>query len=192
MAYSSRDWNYTTDGTSYAGFAGGTLYGVTILRFAVPAFSGLSEALQVAMVMKMGMVADGNNVTLRWALCSSDANRNRYKNTTAEVEDEYQVDTGIVLFKGLTEYNETRSFTLDTRNLKPGTWYLFLWASGNSGISLREVSGAWGKHSVSMDYKSGGVRIQTPDGVKLFGAFNGERKRLTPYIKTASGIRPVS
>jgi len=189
MAYSSRDWTYSTDGTAYAGFAGGTLYGVTILRFTVPAFSGLSEALKVGLVMRDGM---GDDVTLRWALCTSDANRDDYKNTADQVADENQADTGTVFFKDMTEYIGTRNFELPTKCLKPGTWYLILWAAGSTGVSLREVSGSWGEHSVSLDYKSGGARIRTAEGVKMFGVYSGAKKFLIPYIKTESGIKPVS
>ncbi len=189
MAYSSNNWAYNTGDNAYAGFAGGTLYGVTILRFTVPDFSGASEALRVGMAMSSGV---GENVTLRWALCSSDANRDLYKNTTEEVTDKNRVDGGTVRFEGLSNDVETRSFSLPTKKLKAGTWYLILWAAENTGISLKYISSAWGGYSVSLDYNSGCVRIQTADGVKRFSVYNGERKRLRPYIKTESGIKPVS
>lgn len=189
MAYSSNNWTYNTYDNAYAGFAGGTLYGVTILRFTVPAFSGASEALRVGLVMDMGI---GENAALRWALCSSDANRERYLNTAEEVADENRVDGGVVSLAGLSSGTEMRSFSLPTRKLKSGTWYLILWAAESTGISLKAVSSAWGDHSISLEYGGGCARIQTADGAKRFGLYNGERKRLLLYIKTESGFRPLN
>ena len=189
MAYSSNSWTYDTYSNAYAGFAGGTLYGVTILRFTVPDFSGSSGALRVGLVMNMGI---GENAALRWALCSSDANRERYLNTAEEVADENQVDGGIVSLAGLSSDTKMRSFSLPTKKLKGGTWYLILWAAESTGISLKAVSSDWGDHSISLDYNSGCVHIRTADGAKRFSLYNRERKRLIPYIKTESGVKPVS
>lgn len=190
LAYSTDGWVYGTDNRSYAGFAGGVQYAVSILRFDAPAIPGTVKNLNVSLIMTKGINSD---VTLRWALCTSDANREKYRSTYGEVADENQIASGTIHIEGLTGTGETRLFDIPVENIGKGTWYLILWAGDEGGgIFLEPVSSDKGNYSVSIICTGGILWIKTAGGVKPFGVYNGERKRLTPYIKTESGIRPVN
>lgn len=189
MAYSTDGWVYGTDSEAYAGFGGGVQYAVSILRFDAPAVPGKAKSLDLSLVMRKGINSD---VTLRWALCTSDANRETYRSTTNTVADENQIASGTILMEGLTSTPEARTFQIPVQGIGKGTWYLILWAYEQGGIFLEPVSSDKGNYSVSIICTGGSLRIETADGVKAFGVYNGERKRMTPYIETESGIKPTS
>lgn len=184
-------WTYTTYAAHYAGFAGSGLYCVYILRFYVPAFSGVSEGLTAGLYMSSGM---GSNVTLRYALCTSDANRNKYLSTTAAVTDTNQIATGTVSISNVTSDVAKKEINFKTGNIKGGrTYYLILWAAGDTGVSIKQFNSAWGNHSVTVGYNIGVVRLKVNGQVKSYMVFvkvSGALKQMIPYVKTASGIKP--
>lgn len=185
MAFSADGWEYGTDNSGIAGYGSG--YKVAILRFDAPAIPGAAKSLDVGMVISKVTTADA---TVRWALCKSDANREKYLSTSAEVEDENQIATGTILFETLTSALGIRSFQIPCKGMHKGTWYLILWASEMKGIYIRSVVSSAGNHSVSVTYTGGILRVKTESGVKAYGVYNGEKKRMIPYVKTASGIKP--
>lgn len=190
MAYSTDGWVYGTDSEAYAGFAGGVQYAVSILRFDAPAIYGSVQSLDLGLVMRKGINA---SVKLRWAICTSDANREKYRSTTNAVEDENQIASGTIQIEDLTGDAETRTFRIPVEGIGKGTWYLILWAFEGGGIFLEPVSSDKGSYGVSVVCTISGIlRIKTAGGAKAFGSYNGRRKRMVPYIKTESGIRPVN
>lgn len=193
MAYSSSDgWVYGTDKEAFVGYAGGVRYDAAILRFDAPYVPGASEALDLSLAVRK----NGNsNVRLRWAVCTSDANKEKYRSTTNTVADKNQIASGTILLDNLTDKDTvyTRTFQIPVEGIGKGTWYLILWAYESSGAWLEPISTDKGSYGISVVCAAGGVvRAKTADGVKAFAAYNGRRKRLIPYAKTASGIRPVS
>ena len=190
QAYSTGSWEYTDYDAAYAGCAGGNLYLPYILRFEIPAFEGVSEALEVALVCNSGV---GETVQLRYALCSSDTNKEKYLNTSGAVSDDNQIATGVAVFSGMSTDVVTRSFQVPTTKLKAGTWYLILWAYNETGLSIRAVKSDWGSHSVALGYNIGIARIRTASGVKqnaVYAKTLSGIKQMTPYIQTAAGIKP--
>lgn len=187
QAYSGRNWDYNTWDVAYAGFAGGSLYGVTILRFDVPAFVGVSEGLDLGIVMTVGL---GSEAVLRYAVCTSDANREAYMNTSGAVADENQIDAGTITFSGLTSDVVKKTAAIKTTKIKGGsTYYLFLWAYGDTGVSIKSVTGAYGDHSVSIGYNLGVVRLKNKRYM-VFVKLGGVARQMIPYVKTPSGLRP--
>ena len=187
QASSGKNWVYSTGDSAYAGATGGTVYGVTVLRFDVPAFSGLSEAVDVALISYTGL---GTDVTLRWALCTSDANRELYMKTTEEVADSYQVGSGTISIPDVTSTSEARKFQVPTTKIKGGnTYYLFLWAYNQTGLSIRAASSGWGEHSVSVGYNLGVVRLKDKRYM-VYVKLGGVARQMIPYVKTPSGLRP--
>lgn len=193
QAYSKTSWEYAVNET---GWVGNTGYGqdyACVLRFDIPAFAGVSETLDVALVCRSGGWA---NVTFRWAICTSDAHRELYNMTRAEVADENQFASGTATFTDLSNNVETKHFQLPTKHIQGGrTYYLFLWGYNDSGLYLWSVSSNYGNHSITLEYQVGGVRVKTAEGVKMFGVFlkqDGEVKQVIPYIKTPSGVKPGS
>ena len=161
-----------------------------VLRFDIPEFKGMSESLEIELVCSSGV---GENAQLRYALCTSDANRGLYQNTQGNVSDSNQIATGTVTFSGMSSNVVKRSFKVPTTKVKAGIWYLFLWAYNETGLSIRAVNSDWGNHSVTLNYNIGVVRIKTASGVKQYAVYaitaSGARQMI-PYIKTAGGIRP--
>lgn len=193
QAYSAGNWEYGTNGTAYVGDTGYGQQYAYALRFDVPAFAGVSEELDVALVCRIGK---GTDVTLRWALCTSDANRGLYAGTTAEVADSNQIAAGTVTIRGVSTAVTTKSFQLPvTKITGGGTYYLILWAYNATGLGIRAVSSSNGSHSVSLGYNVGVLRVKTAKDVKMYGIYvklNGEVKQCIPYIKTPSGLKPGS
>lgn len=193
QAHSAGNWEYSTNGTAYVGDTGYGQQYAYALRFDVPAFAGASEALDVALVCRIGK---GTDVTLRWALCTSDENRSLYVGTTGEVEDANQIAAGTVTILSVSTAVTTKSFQLPvTKITDGGTYYLILWAYNATGLGIRAVSSSNGSHSVSLGYNVGGFRVKTPEGVKLYGVVlkrGGEVKRCGLIIKTPSGVKPGS
>ena len=191
LAFSENGWAYGIDNSGAAGYSGG--YKVAILRFDVPSIPGAAKLLDVGMVVSKVVTA---SATVRWALCKSDANREMYLGASADVEDENQIASGTLLFEDLTNVLGLREIQIPCKELRKGTWYLILWASEMTGIYMRSITPGYGnsfdEYTISVVFTGGVVRIKTAGGVKAFGIYNGERKRLTPYIKTESGIKPTS
>lgn len=185
MAFSADGWEYGTDNSGVAGYSGG--YKVAILRFDVPAVPGVGKILDISMVISKVTTASAN---VRWALCKSDANRQKYLDNSAEVEDENQIASGTILFENLTSALGVRTFQIPCNGIRKGTWYLILWASELKGIYIRSVISSVGNHSVSVSYTGGIVWVMTESGLKPYSLYNGEKKRLIPYVMTKSGVKP--
>lgn len=190
QAYSAKNWEYTAWDAAYAGAAGGTVYGVTILRFDVPAFVGVSEALDVALVSYLGLGAD---VTLRWALCTSDSNRELYTKTTAEVADSNQIGSGTVTIPDVTSTVMARNLHIPATKIKGGnTYYLFLWAYNDTGLAIRAVSSGWGDHGVSIGYNLGLLQVKVAGQVKAFAPYvviSGQARRTILYVKLGGKLQ---
>ena len=189
LAFSGSDWAHGTDNAGVAGYSSG--YKVAILRFDVPSIPGVAKLLDVGVVVSKVATT---GATVRWALCKSDANREKYLDTTAEVADENQIASGTLLFENLTNVLGLRTFQIPCKGLRKGTWYLILWASELKGIYMRSITPGYGnsfeEYAISATFTGGGVWIQTADGPKAVGVYDGTRKRLTlhaEYIKTGSG-----
>lgn len=187
QASNGNSWAYTTGEAIYAGATGGTVYGVAILRFDVPAFAGVSESLDVALISYIGMGAD---VTLRWALCTSDANRELYMKTTEEVADDNQIGSGTVTIPDVTSTSVARKFQVPATKIKGGnTYYLFLWAYNQTGLSIRAASSDWGEHSVSIGYNLGVFRLKDKRHM-VYVKLGGVARQMITYVKMPSGLRP--
>lgn len=191
QAYSGVNWDYNTYGVAYAGYANASVYGVTILRFDVPKFTGIAEDLMLGIYASIGV---GATAQLRWALCSSDENRNAYQNTTGPVTDPNQLDSGTVTFAGMDNSVAKREAMIRTSKVRGGeTYYLIMWASGQTGISVKSVVGAYGNHSVVLGYNQGIIRVKLGGAQKpcmVFVKTGGKVRQAIPYVKTASGVKP--
>lgn len=178
---------YTTYNPAYAGFGSNNRYAF-VLQFITPEFIGASESIAVDMVMGIGV---GENVDLRYAICTSDANITSYMGTTATVNDENQVASGTLTIEGLTAVLEKETLTINTSALKPSTtYYLILWGAGDTGVEIRQVNSEWGDHSVSMGYNTGLVYIDNGSGLEAYQAYidNGTGWDLCiPHIDNGTG-----
>lgn len=120
-------------GETIQGFAGANsgYYYVTVLKFITPDF-GESSTTNVSFSL---WTSQGNqkNVTLRYAICTSDINKERYTNTYLAVSDTYQLASGIVTLSDIQPAGGSptyKTIAVNTSRLMPSTtYYLFLWAS---------------------------------------------------------------
>lgn len=166
QSYSTSALGEYRNDAAYAGFAGGTQYHVYGLKFTTPEFVNVSDKLSIVIVARIGV---GSTANLHWALCTSDANNADYANTTDEVADEYQIASGLWSWENMTQARKEYTMEIETEKLEPGeTYYLLMWASEKTGVSVSEVSGGYGDHSVYVDYYSAVVFVDGADSVDAY------------------------
>ena len=172
-------WNDYGTKAQYVGYNGGKYY-TYILKFTTPSFGGISEDLTI----KLGMnVIASATLILNYALCTSDANKEKYVKTYNTVTDATQIAAGTVtLAEPLTE------LLISTANLKAATtYYLYLWGSNNKNV-LATV-GVTSGHSASVSYNSGLVYIDSGRGFEAYTAHidNGTGwDMVIPYVDSGT------
>jgi hypothetical protein len=159
-----------------------------ILKFTAPELVGASEKVEMTLY-----VGDGNGAspTLRWALCSSDANKDLYRDTNGDVADPYQLASGTVTMENVAS-NNYQTITVKTSKIRSGeTYYLFLWGYASpDNPQWITVYGA-NNHTAVIYGASGSVWVKTEEGLERCYAYNGRRKRLIPYVMTENGPKPT-
>lgn len=178
-------WNGYGNEPQYAGVYSSKHY-ICLVQIKTSDYVGVSEKL----VFSFGATQMyGSNPVLRYALCSSDKNKGSYLNTHGEVTDETQLATGTVQLSGITSSNKTYTVEIPTTELKPATtYYLYLWAAGSSNNYC--LIGSPAKESVSVDYNSGLVYIDTGSGLEAYQCYidNGSGWDLClPHVDNGDG-----
>jgi hypothetical protein len=132
-----------SDSLVYAGYADDWRLYAASIKFTAPTFSGISESVTFTINMGEGL---STTATLRYAICTSDANIKSYMNTSEEVSDQYQIASGTINVTAPNEgYINTNTFTINTTKLQSdSTFYLILWAgasdsSGGMGLQNRDA-----------------------------------------------------
>ena len=178
--------NYSVYQPCYAGYNNYNYYAY-VMKFTTPAFAGASESIDFNIWMYRGQ---GTDVTLRYAICSSDANKDLYRETSSAVTDSYKIKSGTVKLSGMSSTKECRTITVSTTGLEPSkTYYLMLWAYNQTGVELLEVNSAWGSYSVTLRYNGGVVWIDTGSKFEAYQCYidNGTSWDLyIPYIDNGS------
>lgn len=169
--YWNGGWMDSTEKASYVGTNYHDFY-TYVLYFTAPEFQGISKAVNV----ELGMTAGGDvkTPTLRWALCTSGANKALYVDTYAEVTDEYQVASGVFTTGKLSSVSSGQTIGIQTSMLKAGQEYvLFVWGyappSDPEWAKVMSIS----NHEVSVEVIGGIVRV----------SIGGEIRVGTPVVK---------
>lgn len=187
QASSYSSWDYTTTERGYAGYAGGVRYDATILRFDVPSLPSPFKSLDIGIVVSSGV---GSDVKLRYAVCTSDANRAEYVSTTGAVSDANQIADGTIAIGEVSSAAAKMEFSIDVDLAGGKTYYLILWAFEQTGVFVNAASSG---HSATVVYNGGVVRLKANGQAKPHMALakvSGSLKQTIPYVKTASGIKP--
>ncbi len=117
------DYTTSASNTRYCG-KDASYYEVGVWKFVMPAFTGVSTSANFGVYV----YSSASNLRLRWALCSSDANKTSYCNTSGAVSEGYQLASGTVNSSG-TGYR-TLTFTANTSAIKSNTtYYLIIWTA---------------------------------------------------------------
>lgn len=181
-------WTGYNTTQKYAGY--NNAYYTAILRFTTGSFLGVSDTLKARIAAVIGYSGAATSMTLRWALCSSDANKASYVGTSNAVSDSYQLASGTVSFSGLNANIIYQNLNIENRNLKANTtYYLYFWAYSTGTGQMLQI---WTtpNQSVTLDYFNGGARIDNGSGFELYQAYidNGSGWDLyIPYIDNGSG-----
>ncbi len=125
QTYNNSAWgSYNPGQACWAGNDQGDSY-TTIIKFTTPSFSGRSTRLTVSFPTKhISGYYNSQWPDIRYALCSSDANKAAYRNTTSAVSDPYQIASG---YKEITA-GDPVTLTFDTSVLKANTsYYVYIW-----------------------------------------------------------------
>lgn len=138
---------------------------VYILKFKTPDFKGVFEKLNLSLYIKSNY---SKTITLRYALATSDANRNSYRNTTAAVTEEYQLESGTFPFDGISTgaYN-TITMSLNSAVKANTEYYLYLWGYNNTSCLC--TVGNISYHSIEVEYTAQ-TYIDSVSAVTLGGA----------------------
>lgn len=185
------------DEFGFAGYNSG--YDTTFLRFTTPDFSGSRPVLYFN--FRTGyMNYRGDEVELRYALCTSDANYLNYMKTNSDVEDENQIATGTAVFDtvgpgGMSNYIETTTgrayLTIEGVEIKKNTtYYLILWAATSANAYTGIVP-----MTVAVGYDNGTVYINDGAGLAAYQPYidNGESWDLViPHIDEGTAWSPCS
>ena len=108
---------YSTTADKLAGSNSAGYYAY-VLQFQTGNFTGDCEKLDLNLSLKTMYHA---NLNLRYALATSDANRNSYRSTYAEVADDNQITSGVFALTGLTNAYQVRTLSIETDALEPNT-----------------------------------------------------------------------
>lgn len=181
---------YATDLVGYAG-SNYSEYNTYILKFSIPAFSGISES--VTITLNMVQSSGGASITLRYALCTSDANKGDYCNTYASVSDTYQIKSGTLSLTDLATAGSYKTITIDTSGVSgDSTYYLILWAytstSNPNHVQFPRLDST--TPSVSVGYNNGLIYIDSGSGLEPYEVYidNGAGWDLyIPYIDNGTG-----
>lgn len=124
----SAAWGGYGTGDTYFGKNSSNYYPY-ILKFTTPSFTGASTSIEFSVyIVRMS----GATVDCKYAICSSDSNKNSYVGKYGNVTDANQIVSGDVTFSGLSG-TSNKSFAIDAKGLAPNTtYYLFLWAANSS------------------------------------------------------------
>ena len=179
QTYNNSAWGtYNPGQACYAGYdTGGTHY-TTIIKFKTPSFSGKTSKLTVTFpTQNISGYYNSQWPDIRYALCTSDANKQKYRDTTSAVSDTYQLLSG---YKEIAAGN-TVTLTFETSALQPNThYYVFIWGGDSYSkfqINLypsatltytenRTVTYTYGGESIA-DKKTNGVAL-TLRGVSFY------------------------
>lgn len=121
---------------------------VYILKFKTPDFKGVFEKLNLNLYIKSNY---SKTITHRYALATSDANRNSYRNTTSAVTEEFQLESGTFTFEGIsTSAYNTITMSLSSVLEANTEYYLYLWGYNNTSClcTLGNIS----YHSIEVEY----------------------------------------
>ena len=151
--------------TCYAG-ANTSNYYAYVMKFRTPAFKGTSKNINFTLNIKSNYHA---NISLNYALATSDANKGSYKRTYASVSDSNQITSGLLTMKSMsTSSYGNWPLNISASALQAETdYYLFLWGTSNS--TLTTVNNTT-DHTIMLEYEyekvvggggSGGVTYKT-------------------------------
>lgn len=117
----NKEWNHESICAGYSNF--GQCNMLYRLEFVTPSFTGVSEQMQF--VWENTQTSTGS-AYLRYALLSSDANVDKYIDTTGEVVDEHQIVSGV--WGTVSATVDTKSLSIPTDSLESNTKYhLIIW-----------------------------------------------------------------
>lgn len=121
----AKTWNYAGSAVGY--------YYTTMITFKTPALTCKSNNVTFNIAMAQ---LNGSALTLRYAICSSDANKAKYCNVYGAVSDTYQLATGTVNISGLGTTVSYHKISVDTTALSGNTtYYLFLWSNSSRDVN---------------------------------------------------------
>lgn len=175
VGYNTTDYGYA--GSNYSE------YNTYILKFTVPEFVGVSES--VAISLSMVQSSGGASVTLRYALCTSDANKDKYCDTYSAVSDTYQVKSGTIALTDLVTSGSYKTITIDTSKVSSNsTYYLVLWAytstSDPNHVQFPRLDLT--TPSITLNYNTGLVYIDNGSGFEPYEIYIDNGKSWDRYI----------
>lgn len=183
---------HSTTGQAYAG-AYSDHYYAYCLEIKTPSFSGKSEKIDITLKYCRPNGFSHTSSSLRWALCKSKSNKNKYLNTYSTVDDSYQITSGTKNFSNVPALSSptTTTLTINTDGLSPNTtYYLFMWASKAKSTATVLLIGDLNDLKTTVIYQAGVVYIDNGSGFERYQVYidNGTSWDLyVPYIDNGSG-----
>lgn len=181
-------WHDYTSDAIYAGYSSGSYY-TYILKFKTPSFSGISEKITINFqASKVVTVTSIDTVSIRYSLCTSDANKNNYISANGAVTDSYKIASGTLSVSIPNTTGTSNTLSISTSSLNSNTtYYLYFWANGTN-TSVFKV-GTTSNHSVSLTHTYESVYIYNGSSWDKYVPYiyNGSSwDRYVPYIYNGS------
>lgn len=158
-------------------FFGHSIYGstyTTIIKFTTPNFIESPNKIKITLSVIDGI--SGNVGSHNYTLCTSDANKNLYKNMYNEIpQDSYKIIEG-------TFSESATEFTIDVSNTeikRDTTYYIYIF-----GGSVVQLNGAK-NHEITLCFPQGVVFIDDGNGLHQYTCYidNGTTwDRYEPYV----------
>ena len=175
----------------HVGTQGSSNYCTAMIKFTTPSFTGNSTNIKFKFYVG---ATSKTTVSLRYAIATSDKNKNSYTKTYSTVSDSYQVASGTTSLDA-TNTLGTDTISINTTALQGGnTYYLFLWSSksgdSNSYVTIQPQGVGEVNHTITITYEDGG-HVYIYDGTNFVAydvyVYNGsDWDRYTPYIYNGS------
>lgn len=152
---------------------------VAVLKFTVPAFTGVLKNINVKLTTT---ASDDTSSNPYYAICTSDSNKVDYRYSKGEfISDNNQIASGTLSFPNIP--NSSKAYYFDIKaELQPNiTYYLFLWGGGTNATYLATAP----NHSITIEYITGFAYIDTGSELEPYQCYvdNGESWEMCiPYI----------
>lgn len=194
--YSSSKWE-TDNPYCHVGTQGTSNYYASMIKFTTPSFIGRSKKIE----FKLAIAATSTTTAyLRYAIATSDKNKNSYTKTYGAVSDAYQIVDGTVNISATTQIGY-KTISIETDKLNSNTtYYLFLWSdrdgNSNSSVTIQPqgmtISGSNKvNHTITITIDDAGI-VYIDNGTTFEAYYvyidNGSGwDRYIPYIDNGSG-----
>lgn len=185
-----------TGNVAYVGRNGSAYYTV-ISKFECPKFPEGYKINKLTLSLAKYIQAGITTARLRWAICTSDDNKDRYI-THLAVNDDKMLLQGVVTLDNISNIVKVQEFDIECPDgLTPGqTYYLFLWSADDTSVGAEFCSLYAEQSAINFTFDLAGiVYISNGTGFDVFRPYISDGSQFTPiapYISNGQAWNQLS